>query len=121
MRADPLPVSGTVLPTGLLPITSSETTMLLAIAAALQLAAHSTLLSEGPPPARYRANTSFVITLVNDIEAACGKAPRGYVFLGCTRGRTVYMPNPCTTRESFARILCHEAGHVNGWPRTHGD
>lgn len=34
----------------------------------------------------------------------------------------VMMPNPCLPAyrsESYAKLLCHEQGHVNGWPGDH--
>jgi antirestriction protein ArdC len=33
------------------------------------------------------------------------------------------MPNPCAFPDSdaYAHLLCHELGHANGWPPTHGD
>jgi hypothetical protein len=35
----------------------------------------------------------------------------------------IVAPNPCLAAQSdlYAAILCHELGHLNGWPSTHGD
>ena len=43
------------------------------------------------------------------------------VGLAASGGRVI-APNPCSYPETdlYARILCHEIGHANGWPATHG-
>jgi hypothetical protein len=45
------------------------------------------------------------------------------VFYACASGRRITMPNPCDypAGDEYAALLCHELGHLNGWPATHGD
>jgi hypothetical protein len=33
----------------------------------------------------------------------------------------IYMPNPCSfpPSDDYARLMCHEIGHLNGWPDNH--
>ena len=33
------------------------------------------------------------------------------------------LPDPCllAPQEYYAKVLCHEIAHINGWPNTHGD
>jgi len=40
----------------------------------------------------------------------------------CETGGRIIAPNPCSfpDTDAYARILCHEIGHANGWPSTHG-
>lgn len=92
------------------------------------IAPNSTLYSTATPPARYMVErTTKVVTVKADlISDLCAKhvgEPRpGRAWAGCAVGGTVYVPNPCgSVDETFAQLLCHELGHANGWPRTHGD
>jgi hypothetical protein len=94
------------------------------------LAPHSTLYSDGIPPARFQKDGVAVVLFVSPdgIDGLCGKAGPGRVMLACTNWTAkgvaiVTLPNPCprADKEYFARIACHELGHVGGWPATHGD
>jgi hypothetical protein len=73
------------------------------------------------PPLKYRGDISTTVAFVNDLNKACGEPPKDKRWLGCRRGGIVYMPNPCPTGqvEEYAKIMCHEMGHVNGWTRDH--
>lgn len=80
-------------------------------------------LAEVVPPERFRADAAAVALFSSAAVAqACGGA------IACA-GRNakgipiVALPHPCALagREIYATILCHELGHVNGWPGTHGD
>lgn len=60
----------------------------------------------------------FVST--GEIDLYCGKSRPGFHTLACEKGGTLVMPNPCEYPEykdpySYARLLCHEKGHVLGW------
>jgi hypothetical protein len=58
-----------------------------------------------------------------EIPEACNlTVPEGKVIYGCyvPTTKTTHVPNPCYYPEaenigSFAYLLCHEKGHVNGW------
>jgi antirestriction protein ArdC len=41
----------------------------------------------------------------------------------CATGERLVLPNPCAfgSNDRYAALLCHELGHANGWPPTHGD
>lgn len=94
----------------------------LAVLALVAMPAGSTLYFDGMPPERYQGNARVMIHTVDDLNTVCGVPPPGKFWQGCTRGITVYMPNPCPVGRSqeYARILCHEFGHIRGWPATHG-
>ena len=67
------------------------------------------------PPLEFRNGTTFVIRpasrwqikeLCSEAAFACAESPSGVVNI----------PNPCLYRDdNYARILCHEMGHINGW------
>ncbi|MGZ8363994.1 MAG: hypothetical protein ACXW3D_08730 [Caulobacteraceae bacterium] len=113
-------------------------TMLLALAAAVTTAiaapasqpANSTPFSDGLPPSRYRSQaditTLLEVTNQPGIDKACSALftppPPGMKTNACFTGQKIIMPNPCDfPNETYAKLLCHEMGHVNGWPSTHGD
>lgn len=76
---------------------------------------------DGWPPVRYtKNNTAFVHFTdkksiargcLDDRDEACSFGPPN----------ELYVPNPCKfdARDDYARLLCHEIGHLNGWPDNH--
>jgi hypothetical protein len=85
---------------------------------------NSTYYSNGEPPARFAHIPNVVLHIrygqqaINDL---CGRPPCGMMFLGCTSGTNMALPDPFSMDgEQFARIVRHEIGHLNGWPATHG-
>jgi hypothetical protein len=105
---------------------------LLLAAALATLAPNSTLHNSGLPPVRFQQESIALTAFVHPakIDQFCGKAPKGMVTLGCAykpkkkgEPHLVILPDPCILgeTESYAKLVCHELGHVNGWPRTHGD
>jgi hypothetical protein len=51
----------------------------------------------------------------DQVPLACVRSDgKGHAFL--------IAANPCLAarRDLYAAILCHELGHLNGWPSTHG-
>jgi hypothetical protein len=100
------------------------------IAAAAAVAAHSTIASDGMPPLRFRGDKEIRVTFKQQplIDHACRDfaAPAGFKRLACTHvsvfGSIITMPNPCEFEfDPYAVLMCHELGHANGWPSTHGD
>jgi len=89
------------------------------------LAQNSTYYSDGMPPERFRANRKVMIQFGGqaDIERVCGKAPCNMIMLACQPPNLLMLPNPCKygPSDEFAKLVCHELGHLNGWPATHGD
>ena len=72
------------------------------------------------PPARFQGEASAYVHFVHDVAATCPiKAPAGYTLKGCHqklgKQSILILPNPCAYPGEFARIACHEIGHVNGW------
>ncbi len=104
--------------------------ILVILAAAAALApGEPTRFSDGRPPERFQGNTSVRLEVTDQagIERAChplfGAPPAGMQTQACQTGDRVIAPNPCTfpQTETYARLLCHELGHANGWASTHGE
>ena len=88
---------------------------------------NSTYLTDVAPPLRYRAPVSAVnIDFMSKAEAdrVCAGGVRvcGRIFYACASGRHLNMPNPCDypMTDDYAKLLCHELAHINGWPASHG-
>ena len=93
--------------------------------AAPALAPNSTMTSDAWPPARFQGDNASTVLFVAPglIDQLCGKAPAGYRTEACSDDNLVILPNPCLFPhdDNFARLTCHEIGHVAGWPASHGD
>jgi hypothetical protein len=77
-------------------------------------------------PENHADNTVIVrfVTDPEEINQLCGPPPPGYIIMACVDkigGHVMTVPNPCVYKDhdAYARLLCHELGHTNGW--RHGD
>jgi hypothetical protein len=76
------------------------------------------------PPTQYQRDAEARVTFLsarNDAIARCQMlgAPQGAQACGGAAGFIV-APNPCVyAGDPYADLLCHELGHVNGWPASH--
>lgn len=80
-------------------------------------------------PVEFRGDNTVAVEFVSPMLVGARCAQRGAnIFgipqmnsMGCGDGRMITMPNPCQTITSgwYARLLCHELAHANGWSRTH--
>jgi hypothetical protein len=99
------------------------------------LAAAAAAVSSGPslysnqlPPPRYQGDATVELEVTGQpgIDRQCHKAfgapPAGMKTDACEIDGRVIAPNPCAfpASDAYARLLCHEIGHANGWPATHG-
>ena len=80
----------------------------------------------GMPPERYQGDGVAVVLFVSDVREYCNtNTPAGYVLIACAKKidgvPVIVMPNPCPIGDIdfYARVACHELGHVNGWPGRH--
>ena len=93
--------------------------------AAPTLAPNSTMTSDAWPPTRFQGDNAAAVLFVAPglIDQLCGKAPAGYKTEACQEGEVMVLPNPCgfPHDDDFARLSCHELGHRNLWPSSHGD
>ncbi len=75
------------------------------------------------PPVEYIRNRDSVIRFVEDANTItnCGVSTYGQI-VACAgvNNDWIIMPNPCMFPDDpYARVLCHELGHNNGWPSDH--
>ena len=84
------------------------------------------------PPVSRRSDVRAVVEFIapEAVASACGGAEVAEgtwgEALGCTvmwPGRpTIIIPNPCAFPwDSYAALVCHELGHVNGWRHERED
>lgn len=90
---------------------------------------HATM-NDGLPPERFRGNNAAIVIFADraGIDQMCGVAAPGYRIVACkfdlqNGAPVIVMPNPCPlgSTENYARVMCHELGHVNGWTGEHED
>jgi hypothetical protein len=95
---------------------------------ALATVATGLLIGTSPPPDRFRGNTHATVQFETPrhINQLCRTkdTPAGSRLYACiARDGHIIMPNPCVYPMhpgSYDELLCHELGHINGWPVTHG-
>ena len=99
----------------------------LTILAAAALATNAATFNDGRPPERFTQGATVSVEFRDqagiDVEcqALFGQPPAGAKTNACFTGRKVIMPNPCSfpKTDTYAHLLCHELGHVNGWTAAH--
>jgi len=73
------------------------------------------------PPEIYRGDATVTVTFAKPelVQELCGK--RGVKeLIGCGEPGLMIVPNPCQyPNEVYARIICHEAAHSQGWGADH--
>ena len=104
-----------------------------AVAACLILAACGETQGIEPilsPPGVYQQGTKVSVEFVHPARVGLRCAERGAKFLGlpainsgaCADRHLMTLPNPCYSTQTggwYARLVCHELAHVNGWPADH--
>lgn len=76
------------------------------------------------PPRAYQHPSTFIVSTVpsNLITLTCDRLGATHADAACERDGAVYLPNPCDfPRDDYARLMCHEMGHINGWSANHSD
>jgi hypothetical protein len=89
----------------------------------------ATPYSDARPPVTLQQNRTVTVEFAGQgrINSVChslfGAPPAGMKTNACATGQRLMLPNPCAFGPSdrYAALLCHELGHANGWPSTHGD
>lgn len=85
-------------------------------------------MNNGLPPVRYQDNGAAIVIFTDraGIDSMCGVAEPPHQIIACKRSLengvpVIIMPNACYVGqvEYYARIMCHEMGHVNGWGVDH--
>lgn len=78
------------------------------------------------PPARFQMDNTIIATFAKPelVQELCRKhgQERDPLLIGCADVLPPSMraPNPCHfIDQSYARAVCHELGHANGWSYKH--
>lgn len=74
------------------------------------------------PPARYQANATTTVEFISAEAVIPRCLERGAQVLAnaCSDRTLITITNPCSYQgESFAKRLCHELAHANGWDAAH--
>jgi hypothetical protein len=91
----------------------------------LAVTACATMQSIDPvqtPPARFQGDTTASVEFLaaERIMPRCLERGAAVLANACADTRLITITNPCAYQgESYARRLCHEIGHVNGWDAGH--
>jgi hypothetical protein len=98
----------------------SHTMIALALLAPLSVSASQVPL----PPKQHQGDVTATVHFVSPerVTELCGGAVKGKIVVACATASPPQMavPNPCSfPGETYARILCHETGHVAGWTKGH--
>lgn len=76
-------------------------------------------------PARFRGDVTTTVMFTDKYSEECIKAGLkvGGQIQACSlkgpKAAMIIVPNPCKARGNYARLLCHEIGHQNGWGGNH--
>ena len=76
------------------------------------------------PPDQFQGSATATVEFVTAEAVMPRCIERGAAALAnaCADRRTITITNPCAyPGESYARRLCHEMAHVNGWDAGHRD
>lgn len=91
----------------------------------LAVTACATLQSIDPvqtPPARFQSDTTATVEFLAAERIIPRCIERGAKMLAnaCADTKLITITNPCAYKgESYAKRLCHEMGHINGWANDH--
>jgi hypothetical protein len=94
---------------------------------ALSIVGCATIQSIDPvqsPPARFQRPTVAQVEFLAAEQIIPRCIERGAMILAnaCADQKLITITNPCAYQgESYARRLCHEMGHVAGWPADHSN
>jgi hypothetical protein len=81
-------------------------------------------VSFGFPPVGYQGSVSAAVHFMDQAAVAAICEERGLsLTAACAEigGSQIWIENPCDwPGDSYAQLLCHEIGHINGWPANHG-
>jgi hypothetical protein len=82
---------------------------------------------DGWPPPRFQIMPDKAVHILFGrvaINAECGYAQWPLVIEACSQPdeKLLIMPDPCKfpAEDNYARLMCHELGHLARWPGTHG-
>lgn len=96
---------------------------LLVIAAACAVAACAVTQTLEPveaPPVRFQQSRPVLVEFVEPENVTARCLMRGGVLAAtCANREMITIGNPCRYDGWYAKALCHELAHANGWPPDH--
>jgi hypothetical protein len=85
-----------------------------------------TTVFDGWPPERFQNMPDKAVHIIFGrvaINAECGQVLWPEVIEACsdTQNKLLVMPDPCRfpADDNYARLMCHEVAHLDGWPGNH--
>ena len=82
-------------------------------------AAYQSLNRVQTPPREFQGPATAQVEFV-PAEAVLFKCLDAGLAVACTHGDRIIITNPCDyPDQAYARLLCHETSHVNGWDSQH--
>lgn len=110
--------------------------VIIAVSAALMLSACSdaaeirgnTESRTQTPPKKFRGdNSNIIVHFSSNTDDECvkrglplGRETKAEACAILSRSKSeLVLPNPCERKETYARIVCHELAHANGWSAYH--
>ena len=100
-----------------------DAALLLALLACAACAAYARLPVQAPPE-RFKGPAPVVYLHAGAVAQECGNP----LYVSCAVPMPegvagpdwrIVTPDPCTYNETYARLVCHELAHANGWTREH--
>lgn len=86
---------------------------------------NATWYNTDEPPTKYQSNSRVVVTFLTpeQIESQMSTGNCSGTTFAYEDEGGLHLPNPCKypKTDAYARLVCHELGHHNGWPAYHGD
>lgn len=86
-----------------------------------------TAVFDGWPPPRFQHMPDRAVHILfgrTAINAECGYMRWPLIIEACADpdSRLLVMPDPCKfpADDNYARLMCHEVAHLDGWGATHG-
>ena len=74
------------------------------------------------PPKEYRGDAKVTVHFTRHAEVLCKiiKADGRPIACAPIGGDLIIAPNPCDWKsDAWARLMCHESGHTQGWAADH--
>lgn len=73
------------------------------------------------PPRQFQGGTEARIAFMaqDQVNWLCNTKRQANTLQACVIDGTIIAPNPCQAPGPYARIMCHEMAHINGYPAEH--
>lgn len=78
----------------------------------------ATALFAQMPPKQYQGGGEARIAFMGQpqVNWLCKTEPKAGYLQACVIDGVIIAPNPCHVHGSYAKLICHEMAHINGFP-----